>query len=91
VQEAVFREMLRPIEEQPLPPAWKKGPYLTIGVEAKYGINWEDLQKLKTPNPKSLGLDLMHYLPDSLAFDRTYFPPMEDEEEDVADLGIVVH
>lgn len=91
VLEAAFTEMLRPVEEQPLYPEWGKGTYLTIGVEAKVGKNWEDMEKIKTPDPRDLGLDVMNYVPDdSLAFDRTYFPAEEDEEEDVSDLGIVV-
>lgn len=86
-----FREMLRPVEEQPLPPEWGKGPYLTIGVGAKTGTDWGSMQKVKTPKPADLGLDVMHYVPpNSLAFDRTYFPAEEAEEEDVSDLGIVV-
>lgn len=91
VSECVYREMLRPIEEQPLFPAWGHGPYLTIGVEAKIGKNWEDVEKLPSVTPKDVGLDVLNYVPhDSLAFDRTYFPPVEEEEEDVEDLGIVV-
>lgn len=92
VLESSFREMVRPIEEQPLPASWGVGPYLSIGVEAKIGRNWEDMDKVKTPTPKQLGLDILKYIPeDSLAYDRTYFPPMEEEEEDVDDLRIVVN
>lgn len=91
VLEHAFREMLRPVEEQPLPAEWNLGPYLTIGVEAKVGDNWDEMEKIKTPKPADLGLDILHYLPeDSLAFDRTYFPAEEPEEEDVSNLGIVV-
>lgn len=91
VLECAFTEMLRPIEEQPLPTGWNRGTYLTIGVEAKIGTDWEHMEKIKTPKPMDLGLDVMNYVPDdSLAFDRTYFPAEEAEEEDVSDLGIVV-
>lgn len=91
VLEIAFREMVRPIEEQPLPPAWGRGTFLTIGVEAKIGRNWEDMEKVKSPTPAQLGLDILNYVPDdSLAFDRTYFPAVEDEEEDVDDLRVVV-
>lgn len=91
VLESAFREMVRPIEEQPLPAAWNLGTYLTIGVEAKIGRNWEDMEKVKSPTPAQLGLDVMNYVPDdSLAFDRSYFPAVEEEEEDVEDLRVVV-
>lgn len=91
VLEYAFTEMLRPIEEQPLDGAWQKGTYLQIGVEAKIGSNWEHMEKVKTPTLPDLGIDPLHYVPDdSLAFDRTYFPAEEAEEEDVSDLGIVV-
>lgn len=91
VLECAFTEMLRPVEEQPLPAGWNRGPFLTIGVEAKVGDNWEDMEKIATPTPRDLGLDVLNYVPaDSLAFDRTYFPAEEQEEEDVSDLGIVV-
>jgi uracil-DNA glycosylase family 4 len=91
VLEAAFREMVRPIEEQPLPAAWNLGPYLTIGVEGKRGRNWEDMEKVKSPTPSQLGLDVLNYVPDnSLAFDRSYFPAVEEEEEDVEDLRVVV-
>lgn len=91
VTECVYREMLRPVEEQPLPADWGYGPYLTIGVEAKYGRNWEDVEKLPGVTPADVGLDVLNYVPvDSLAADRTYFPATEEEEEDVEDLGMVV-
>jgi DNA polymerase I-like protein with 3'-5' exonuclease and polymerase domains len=90
VLECAFREMLRPIEEQPVYPEWGIGPYLTIGVEAKVGKNWEEMEKIPTPLPSALGLDILHYVPETLAGDRTYFPATEEEEEDVLDLGIVV-
>jgi hypothetical protein len=42
VLEAVYREMLRPVLEQPMPQAWGLGPYLTVGVEAKVGRGLSD-------------------------------------------------
>jgi hypothetical protein len=46
VCEKVSLEMQRPIHEQPLPAAWGLGPYLTIGVAAKAGENWQDTEDL---------------------------------------------
>jgi len=57
IVEAVFREMLRPVEELPLPAAWGMGEYLTIGVEAKAGRDWgKGLEKLPTPSLAAVGL-----------------------------------
>jgi DNA polymerase I-like protein with 3'-5' exonuclease and polymerase domains/uracil-DNA glycosylase len=85
VLEAVFTEMLRPVEELPLPPAWHRGACVTIGVEAKVGVNWQDVEKVKTPDLAHLGLTNDA---NDLASDRTYWPATEDEEEDLLDLSV---
>lgn len=79
VCEAVFREMLRPVEEQPLPAAWKLGSHLTIGVEAKAGRNWLDLEGVAVPGLGDLGL----------AGDETIWPVEESDEETFAEMGVV--
>ena len=79
VVESVCREMCRPVEEQPLDPTWGYGDYLTIGVEAKAGRNWQAMEEIAIPGMSELGL----------TGDRsTYFPAEESEEEDVADLRV---
>ena len=85
VLEAVFTEMLRPVEELPLPPEWQRGAYATIGVEAKVGLNWQDVEKVPTPDLAHLGLSNDA---NELAGDRTYWPATEDEEEDLLDLSV---
>src|SRR5207249_1119897 len=45
----VCREMQRPIKELPLPPAWGLGDYLTIGVSAKAGANWQEMTPIAVP------------------------------------------
>ena len=66
----VCTEMMRPIKQQPMDPAWGMGDYLTIGVEAKVGQNWapysegnlEGMRKLPVPasiSPESLAADIV--------------------------------
>lgn len=88
VVEAVYRAMLRPIEEQPLPLEWNMGRYLTIGVEGKAGRNWANMETLKTPSLPDLGLD--PWAESTLAGETTYYPAEEEEEEGVMDLATVV-
>jgi hypothetical protein len=85
VLEHVFREMLRPVEEMPLPAAWhaRYGAHLTVGVEAKCGVNWEDVEAIPTPKFAELGLS---NIANELTNDRTYFPPEEIDEDEVEDL-----
>ena len=87
VLECAFREMLRPIEEQPIPPEWNLGSHLRIGVEAKVGKNWEQMTKIPTPKLEDLGLSPWLDVDMSLAGERTYFPAEEMEEEEVIELG----
>jgi uracil-DNA glycosylase family 4 len=56
VFEAVCREMLRPIKEQPLPEDWGLGPYLQIGVAAKVGHSWGETEDLHVPGLTDLGV-----------------------------------
>jgi hypothetical protein len=81
VLEATYGEMLRPIEEMPIPPEWGYGTHVTIGVEGKMGRSWDQMEKIPTPpggwKPAS-----------AVVGDRTYFPATEAEEEDVMDLMV---
>lgn len=49
VYEAVCCEMLRPIVQQPCPEEWGMGPFLTVGVAAKVGHNWQQMEDLTVP------------------------------------------
>lgn len=42
--EALVRNMTREIRELPCPPEWGLGAYLKLGVEAKVGKNWEEME-----------------------------------------------
>lgn len=86
VLEAVCTEMQRPIPELPL--AWGSveerqqlglGDYLSIGVEAKAGMDWGTMETVSVP---ALGV----------SGDRTTFPVEDDEEnqEDFDALGTSV-
>lgn len=79
VIESVAKVMLAEIEEMPLRPEWNMGRFLTIGVEAKIGDDWEDMQELTLPSPST-----------GVAADGTYFPAEESEEEDVSELRTAV-
>lgn len=76
VCEKVFREMLRPIEEQPLPAAWNMGAYLTVGIEAKAGPNWKDVETIHIPGMADLGL----------SNESTFFGEEESDEDDVSEV-----
>lgn len=78
VIEAVAREMQRPILQQPLPAAWNMGSHLTVGVEAKAGQNWKDVETILLPNWTEIG-----------DIGETYFGVEEVDEEDAIELGIV--
>lgn len=79
VVEAVAREMLRPVVEQPLPASWQMGAYLTVGVDAKVGHNWMDVEGLKLPRMAELGL----------SNEETYFGTEESDEEDAQEMRVV--
>ena len=79
VCEAVFREMRRPIAEQPLPAEWNMGSHLSIGVEAKAGRNWLDTTAVDVPGMAELGL----------ASEADFYGEEEDDMEDVQELGVV--
>ena len=78
VIEKVAREMLRPVIEQPLPAAWGMGSHLSIGVEAKAGANWLDVEPVEMPGFDQVGLA-----------EETYFGTEESDEEDANDFRIV--
>jgi hypothetical protein len=84
--ERAFKAMLAPIEEMPMRPEWNMGAYLTIGVDAKIGDNWDEMEELPVPTLEALGLSNQVV---GVAGDRTYFPAEELEEEDVIELGTV--
>lgn len=85
VVSAAYEEMLRPIEEMPLPPEWGLGEYATIGVEGKWGVTWDKMTKLKAG-------EVPHGVPatysDLTTAERIYWPATEAEEEDLQDLGV---
>lgn len=76
VLDRVYREMLRPIPEIPLPVEWELGQYLSIGISAKAGVRWSDMEKVKIPDYEDLGV----------AGDSVFWPAEEAEEDDVDDL-----
>lgn len=81
VYEAVCREMLRPIAQQPIPEEWGLGPYLTIGVAAKAGADWGTMENLQVPTLGDLGV----------SGDSIWTPAEEDaDEEDVWGLQRIV-
>ena len=81
VLEKVYGEMLRPVEEMPIPEEWGFGPLVTIGVEGKMGRSWDAMEKVYDPPGGFQPLV-------DIAADRTYFPATEAEEEDVIDLMV---
>lgn len=81
VLEKVYGEMLRPIEEMPIPLEWGMGPLVTIGVEGKMGRSWDAMEKVYDP-PGGFKAET------AIASERTYFPATEAEEEDVMDLMV---
>lgn len=78
VCERVFREMLRPIVEQPLPLEWGRGPYLTVPVDAKTGKNWLETEPVTVPGLEELGLT-----------ESDYFGEEEMDEEDASEMKVV--
>lgn len=50
VAEIVIRVMQQPSARLPIPLDWGWGPYLPIGVSAKSGKNWMEMEKLKVPS-----------------------------------------
>ena len=79
VYEKVCLEMLRPIQEQPLPVEWNMGEYLTVGVEAKAGRNWLDVETIAVPGLGDLGL----------GGDGLVWAEEEEEIEMFAEMGTV--
>jgi hypothetical protein len=79
VCEKVFREMQRPIQEQPLPASWGMGTHLSVGIEAKAGPNWLDVEKIPTGGIAQSGLT-----------EETHFGVEEDDEEDVMEMRIAL-
>ncbi len=86
VVEVVFREMLRPIPELPLDWVGVEerarlglGTSLSIGVEAKQGLDWKGMSSIPCPTLQEVGL----------AGDATYFPHEEEDQEEAESLGTV--
>lgn len=79
VLERIAREMQRPILEQPLPASWGMGAYLTVGVDAKAGHNWQQTEGITLPGMQELGL----------SNDSVFFGEEEDDEDDVNEMRIV--
>ncbi|KKM64008.1 hypothetical protein LCGC14_1505670, partial [marine sediment metagenome] len=77
VCEIAFREMQRPIWQQPVPPEWNMGTHLAIGIGATAGHDWENMEAIEIPGT------------DVIATDRVFFPAEEDDDEEVQDLGVV--
>lgn len=79
VCEHVFREMQRPIVQQPLTGRLATlGEYLSVGVAAKQSADsWGEMTKVKVPGFEELGVG-----------DEPIYVPMEAaDEEDLTDLG----
>jgi len=77
VCEKVFREMQRPVLEQPLPAVWGLGSHLQIGVEAKAGTNWLEMEKISVAG---IG---------SKMTEETYVGTEEEDEEDAQEMRVV--
>ncbi len=76
VCEHVFREMQRPIPEQPLTgPLAQFGDFLSIGVAAKQGLDWGEMRKITVP-----GFAELDEVP-------IYTAMEEADEEDLDDLS----
>lgn len=74
VCEKIFMEMQRPLGNQPIPASWEMGPYLTNGIGAKVGRDWDAMEKLKVPGFVDL--------------EPSFWTPSEDEDwEDGLDLA----
>lgn len=80
VVSCVAREMLRPILEQPLPAVWGMGTHLTVGIEAKAGKNWLEVEGIQVPGMSELGLTEQG---------GSYMGTEESDEEDAQELGVV--
>jgi len=74
--EKIFRAFQRPIAEQPLPESWGLGPLLRVGIEAKAGQNWMEMETLPASD---VVMDTSEY----------YFGVEEQDEEDAIELGVV--
>ena len=88
----VLTEMQAPIREQPCPPAWGLGEYLSIGVGAKAGFNWapyvSELQAQKDGiEANLLGMQEIE-VPGYQALLDGFWSPIEPEDaEDLEDFG----
>jgi uracil-DNA glycosylase family 4 len=75
VCETVFREMQRPVVQQPLPEAWGMGAHVAIGIAAKAGDDWMAMETVPVPG----------------FFTEWSPEPMEiEDEDDWSDLGRAV-
>lgn len=84
VLECVLLAMRRPLVHQPTPTEWGFGDYLSIGVDAKAGDDWLDMETLSAAE---LGPGSADPASAGVAAELMYSPPEEDEQEDDHDLG----
>lgn len=70
----VVQEMQRPFTQLPCPLEWGLGPYLSTGVSAKVGSDWQHMEPLSL---SELGVGT----------DTIFTAALEEEEEEVSDLG----
>lgn len=79
VLRVVAEEMCRPIREQPLPASWGMRDYLTVGIEAKVGRNWLEMERLQLPTAEEY----------TVGESATTFGIEEEDEDDVQELGVI--
>jgi len=78
VFESVCREMQRPIVQQPMTGNLAQfGDYLSIGVAAKQGLDWSQMEDIPVPGFTELGV----------GSEPIYEPMEQDDEEDLNSFG----
>lgn len=80
VAERVFAAMLAGVEELPCPPEWGIGPYLTIGVDAKVGTDW-DKASMEELSPSSVASDSVIFAADDRDAEGRSLPQDHDVED----------
>lgn len=79
--EKIFRAFQRPVQEQPVPAAWGMGTHLHIGIEAKAGTNWLQMETISVDLSRSAAVES--------AAERDLWPIEEMDIDDFGELGIV--
>jgi hypothetical protein len=77
VFEHVCLEMQRPILEQPNLPEWGLGSHLSIGVAAKIGLDWQEMEERALPGKR----------PIEMAVESLGHPMEAEDEEDFEDMS----